>query len=44
MDCWANYFHISEFKDDPELYVYPKLRYVGVELWQVILLLFYYKP
>ncbi|XP_023643750.1 calreticulin-1 [Capsella rubella] len=24
-----------EFKDDPELYVFPKLRYVGVELWQV---------
>ncbi|CAF2152296.1 unnamed protein product, partial [Brassica rapa] len=24
-----------EFKDDPELYVFPKLKYVGVELWQV---------
>ncbi|KAL8171750.1 hypothetical protein V2J09_023554 [Rumex salicifolius] len=24
-----------EFKDDPELYVYPNLKYVGVELWQV---------
>lgn len=25
-----------EFKDDPELYVYPNLKYVGIELWQVI--------
>ncbi|GLT77788.1 hypothetical protein SLA2020_493460 [Shorea laevis] len=24
-----------EFKDDPDLYVYPKLKYVGIELWQV---------
>ncbi|KAM1038648.1 hypothetical protein ACFX13_034039 [Malus domestica] len=24
-----------EFKDDPELYVYPNLKYVGIELWQV---------
>ncbi|KAF9681511.1 hypothetical protein SADUNF_Sadunf05G0009000 [Salix dunnii] len=24
-----------DFKDDPELYVYPSLRYVGIELWQV---------
>ncbi|VYS49306.1 unnamed protein product [Arabidopsis thaliana] len=24
-----------EFKDDPELYFFPKLKYVGVELWQV---------
>ncbi|CAE5960412.1 unnamed protein product [Arabidopsis arenosa] len=24
-----------DFKDDPELYVFPKLKYVGVELWQV---------
>ncbi|CAK9315019.1 unnamed protein product [Citrullus colocynthis] len=24
-----------DFKDDPELYVYPKLKYVGIELWQV---------
>ncbi|KAI5587156.1 hypothetical protein BDE02_05G012400 [Populus trichocarpa] len=24
-----------DFKDDPELYVYPNLRYVGIELWQV---------
>ncbi|KAG6421850.1 hypothetical protein SASPL_118409 [Salvia splendens] len=24
-----------EFKDDPELYVFPKLKYVGIELWQV---------
>lgn len=26
-----------EFKDDPDVYVYPKLRYVGIELWQVII-------
>lgn len=25
----------ADFKDDPELYVFPKLKYVGVELWQV---------
>uniref|UniRef100_A0A0C9S783 Calreticulin n=1 Tax=Wollemia nobilis TaxID=56998 RepID=A0A0C9S783_9CONI len=24
-----------DFKDDPELYVYPNLKYVGIELWQV---------
>ncbi|KAJ6737703.1 CALRETICULIN AND CALNEXIN [Salix viminalis] len=25
----------TDYKDDPELYVYPSLRYVGIELWQV---------
>ncbi|GJR75746.1 zf-CCHC domain-containing protein [Tanacetum coccineum] len=24
-----------DFKDDPHLYVFPKLKYVGIELWQV---------
>nr|XP_009804594.1 PREDICTED: calreticulin isoform X2 [Nicotiana sylvestris] len=24
-----------DFKDDPDLYVFPNLKYVGVELWQV---------
>ncbi|KAK8970944.1 Calreticulin-1 [Platanthera guangdongensis] len=24
-----------EFEDDPYIYVYPNLRYVGIELWQV---------
>ncbi|KAL9675460.1 hypothetical protein QQ045_003662 [Rhodiola kirilowii] len=24
-----------EFKDDPDLYVYPNLKYVGIEVWQV---------
>ncbi|CAL5401705.1 unnamed protein product [Camellia sinensis] len=24
-----------EFKDDPNIYVYPNLKYVGIELWQV---------
>nr|CAN69651.1 hypothetical protein VITISV_010536 [Vitis vinifera] len=24
-----------EFKDDPEIYVFPDLKYVGIELWQV---------
>ncbi|KAK9074032.1 hypothetical protein SSX86_006627 [Deinandra increscens subsp. villosa] len=23
------------FKDDPDLYVFPKLKYVGIELWQM---------
>ncbi|KAM7478448.1 hypothetical protein LguiA_026661 [Lonicera macranthoides] len=23
-----------DFKDDPDIYVFPKLRYVGIELWQ----------
>lgn len=27
---------LSDFKDDPELYVFPNLKYVGIELWQVI--------
>ncbi|KAG8363889.1 hypothetical protein BUALT_Bualt19G0069500 [Buddleja alternifolia] len=26
---------IADFKDDPDLYVFPKLKYVGIELWQV---------
>lgn len=26
---------ITEFKDNPDLYVFPKLKYVGIELWQV---------
>ncbi|XVF05964.1 hypothetical protein REPUB_Repub06bG0006800 [Reevesia pubescens] len=25
----------SNFKNDPDLYVFPKLKYVGIELWQV---------
>ncbi|WOL03269.1 calreticulin-like [Canna indica] len=25
----------ADFKDDPYIYVYPNLRYVGIELWQV---------
>ncbi|CAN1130124.1 unnamed protein product [Linum perenne] len=25
----------KEFKDDPEIYVFPNLNYVGIELWQV---------
>jgi len=24
-----------DFKDDPDIYVYPNLKYVGIELWQV---------
>ncbi|KAH9605302.1 hypothetical protein KSS87_019277, partial [Heliosperma pusillum] len=24
-----------DFKDDPEFYVFPSLKYVGIELWQV---------
>lgn len=28
-----------DFKDDPEIYVFPKLKYVGIELWQVIVFL-----
>ncbi|KAL4352563.1 hypothetical protein GQ457_06G021580 [Hibiscus cannabinus] len=24
-----------DFKDDPDLYVFPNLKYVGIELWQV---------
>ncbi|KAE9446655.1 hypothetical protein C3L33_21452, partial [Rhododendron williamsianum] len=24
-----------DFKDDPDIYVYPSLKYVGIELWQV---------
>nr|ABK21774.1 unknown [Picea sitchensis]ACN40066.1 unknown [Picea sitchensis] len=24
-----------DFKDDPELYVFPSLKYLGIELWQV---------
>lgn len=25
----------ADFKDDPYIYAYPNLRYVGIELWQV---------
>lgn len=32
----ADSLHLfADFKDDPELYVFPKLKYVGIELWQV---------
>ncbi|GLT50746.1 hypothetical protein SLA2020_242090 [Shorea laevis] len=31
----AQMIHNPDFKDDPDLYVYPKLKYVGIELWQV---------
>ncbi|KAJ8753671.1 hypothetical protein K2173_026347 [Erythroxylum novogranatense] len=24
----------ADFKDDPDLYVFPNLKYVGIELWQ----------
>ncbi|XXG79136.1 hypothetical protein AAC387_Pa09g0274 [Persea americana] len=24
-----------DFKDDPDIYIYPNLKYVGIELWQV---------
>lgn len=27
----------ADFKDDPDLYVFPKLKYVGIELWQASL-------
>lgn len=27
--------YLPDFKDDPDLYVFPKLKYVGIELWQV---------
>lgn len=32
----------TEFKDDPDLHVYPNLKYVGIELWQVIMLTFFF--
>lgn len=25
----------ADFKDDPNIYVFPSLKYVGIELWQV---------
>ena len=25
----------TDFKDDPDIYVFPNLKYVGIELWQV---------
>lgn len=31
-NCFNAY---ADFKDDPDIYVFPKLRYVGIELWQV---------
>lgn len=38
-----NFFKLfTEFKDDAEIYVYPSLKYVGIELWQVILLFYFY--
>lgn len=25
----------AEYEEDPNIYVYPNLKYVGIELWQV---------
>lgn len=37
-----NCSYFTEFKDDPEIYVFPDLKYVGIELWQVMSVLFYF--
>lgn len=28
-------FPVSEFEDDPDLYVLKPIKYVGIEVWQV---------
>lgn len=35
-----DFVYHADFKDDPEIYVFPKLKYVGIELWQVIFFAF----
>lgn len=29
------FFPLSEFEDDPDLYVLKPIKYVGIEVWQV---------
>lgn len=31
-----NLTFVTDYKDDPDLYVFPDLKYVAIELWQVI--------
>lgn len=31
----------TDFKDDPDIYVFPDLKYVGIELWQVKFFFFF---
>jgi hypothetical protein len=32
----------AEFEDDPDLYVLKPIKYVGVEVWQVCVSVFYF--
>jgi calreticulin len=32
-ECWFLCF--SDFKDDPYIYAFDSLKYIGIELWQV---------
>ncbi|XP_002976041.2 calreticulin isoform X3 [Selaginella moellendorffii] len=32
---WSPWADNPEFEDDPDLYVFPNLKYIGIELWQV---------
>ncbi|TKY65333.1 Calreticulin-3 protein [Spatholobus suberectus] len=34
-ECLNFIFRISEFEDDPDLYVLKPIKYVGIEVWQV---------
>lgn len=35
------FFAFLDFKDDPDFFIYPHLKYVGIELWQVIISIVY---
>lgn len=36
----STYSFCTEFEDDPDLYVMKPIKYVGIEVWQVSLILF----
>lgn len=39
IQVYLDQFWHADFKDDPDIYVFPNLKYVGIELWQVIFIL-----
>ena len=41
MRCQLYYF--AEFEDDPDLYVLKPLKYIGIEVWQVLYIIFFQK-
>lgn len=37
INCWCD---VTEFEEDPDVYVLPPLKFFGIELWQVWKVLF----